>query len=151
MTKLPEHSGAHLVLTFDPIRTVEHGPTELRGGGQREAGVVELVAVVTDADLKLDRILDVLKERGRVERYEERKLPLPQKLLEDTEERERFGLRLFLCQDRSSAALPPPPPAGRLQGRRQISAPACPPASWSVRAELFHGTPRLPPDNKLNI
>ena len=41
--------------------TVKHGPAELSGGGQREAGVVELVAVVTDADLELDGVVDVLE------------------------------------------------------------------------------------------
>lgn len=44
--------------------TVKHSSAELRGRGQREAGVVKLVAVVTDADLKLDSIVNVLQERG---------------------------------------------------------------------------------------
>ena len=69
--------------------TVKHSPAELGGGGQREAGVVELVAVVTDADLELDGVVDVLQERGRVKRHEEGELPLPEKLLLDGENRLR--------------------------------------------------------------
>lgn len=40
--------------------TIEHSPAELGGRGQRQAGVVKLVAIVTDADLKLDGIINVL-------------------------------------------------------------------------------------------
>lgn len=69
--------------------TVKHSPAELGGRGQREAGVVELVSVVTDADLKLDGVVDVLEERGRVKRYEEGELPLPEKFLLDREKYEK--------------------------------------------------------------
>lgn len=77
----------HISLLIDLGPTVEHSPAELGGGGQREAGVVELVAVVADADLELDGVVDVLEERGRVKRHEEGELPLPEKLLLDGEER----------------------------------------------------------------
>lgn len=40
--------------------TIKHSPAELGGRGQRQAGVVKLVAIVTDADLKLDGIINVL-------------------------------------------------------------------------------------------
>lgn len=40
--------------------TIKHSPAELSGRGQRQAGVVKLVAIVTDADLKLDGIVNVL-------------------------------------------------------------------------------------------
>lgn len=40
--------------------TIEHSPAELGGRGQRQAGVVKLVAIVTDADFKLDGIINVL-------------------------------------------------------------------------------------------
>lgn len=44
--------------------TIEHGPAELGSGGQRQAGVVKLVTIVTDADLKLDGVVNVLEECG---------------------------------------------------------------------------------------
>lgn len=40
--------------------TIKHSPAKLGGRGQRQAGVVELVAIVTNADLKLDGIINVL-------------------------------------------------------------------------------------------
>ena len=117
--------------------TIKHSPAELGGGGQREAGVVELVAVVTDADLELDGVVDVLQERGRVKRHEEGELPLPEKLLLDGENRLRkrnrwmiflFYVCVFVCVFVcASSSLSPPPPAGRPMGCLQFSAPACPP------------------------
>lgn len=44
--------------------TIEHSPAELGGRGQRQARVVKLVTIVTDADLKLNGIINVLKECG---------------------------------------------------------------------------------------
>lgn len=41
--------------------TVEDRPAVLGGGGQRQAGVIELVTIVPDADLELDGIIDVLQ------------------------------------------------------------------------------------------
>lgn len=63
------------------IPTIKHCSAELGGGGQREASVVELVAVVADADLKLNGIIHVLQQRGRVEGHKQGELPLPEKLL----------------------------------------------------------------------
>lgn len=40
--------------------TIKHSPAELGGRCQRQAGVVKLVAIVTDADLKLDGIVNIL-------------------------------------------------------------------------------------------
>lgn len=40
--------------------TIEHSPAELGGRGQRQAGVVKLVAIVTNAHFKLDGIVNVL-------------------------------------------------------------------------------------------
>lgn len=86
--------------------TVKHSPAELGGGGQREAGVVKLVAVVTNADLELDGIVDILEERGRVKRHEERELPLPEKLLWDEQKRLRDGWYLSLMCSKPSSLLP---------------------------------------------
>lgn len=47
--------------------TVKHSTAILSGGGQRLAGVVQFVAVVTDADLKLDWFAGVLNHGGTVE------------------------------------------------------------------------------------
>lgn len=47
--------------------TVKHSTAILSGGGQRLAGVVQFVAVVTDADLKLDWFTGVLNHGGTVE------------------------------------------------------------------------------------
>lgn len=69
------------------LLTIEHGPAVLRGGGQGQAGVVELVAVVADADLKLDGIVHVLQHGGRVEGSKEGVLPPPQVLLQEAQER----------------------------------------------------------------
>lgn len=44
--------------------TVKDRPAVLGGGGQRQAGVIELVAIVPDADLELNGIVDVL-QHGR--------------------------------------------------------------------------------------
>lgn len=47
--------------------TIKYSTAILSGGGQRFAGVVQFVAVVTDADLKLDWFARVLNHGGAVE------------------------------------------------------------------------------------
>lgn len=44
--------------------TIKDRPAVLGGGGQGQAGRVELVAVVPDADLELNGIVDVLQHGG---------------------------------------------------------------------------------------
>lgn len=51
--------------------TIKDRPAVLGGGGQRQAGRIELVAVVPDADLELDCIINILQHGGRVEGGEE--------------------------------------------------------------------------------
>lgn len=69
------------------LLTIEHGPAVLRGGGQGQAGVVKLVAIVANADLELDGIVHVLQHGGRVEGSKEGVLPPPQVLLQEAQER----------------------------------------------------------------
>lgn len=61
--------------------TIEDRPAVLGGGGQRQAGGVELVAIVSDADLELDSIINILQHGGRVEGGKERVLAPPEVLL----------------------------------------------------------------------
>lgn len=63
--------------------TIKHSPAELGRRGQRQAGVVKLVTIVTDADLKLDGIINVLEERGWVKLNKDRELPFSEKFLWD--------------------------------------------------------------------
>lgn len=122
--------------------TVKHCSAELRGGGQREAGVVELVAVVADADLKLDGVVDILEQGGGVKCYKERELPLPEKLLEEN----RWVKRQVKCATGVSwFVVPPPRWADHLMVGLQFCAPACPPALWLVLTEADRGTLRPPP------
>lgn len=44
--------------------TIKDSPAVLGGGGQRQAGRIELVAVVPDADLELNGIVDILQHGG---------------------------------------------------------------------------------------
>lgn len=44
--------------------TIKDRPAVLGGGGQRQAGRIELVAVVPDADLELEGIVHVLQHGG---------------------------------------------------------------------------------------
>lgn len=62
--------------------TVEDRPAVLRGRGQRQAGVIELVAIVPDADLKLNGVVHVLQHGRRVEGSEERVFAPSEVLLE---------------------------------------------------------------------
>lgn len=62
--------------------TIKDRPAVLGGGGQRQAGGIELVAVVPDADLELEGVVDVLQHGGRVEGREEGVLAPPEVLLE---------------------------------------------------------------------
>lgn len=71
--------------------TVEHGSAVLSGGGQGKAGAVKLVSIVTDADLKLDAIVHVLEEGGRVERSKQRILSLPHEFLQDSRRKGEFS------------------------------------------------------------
>lgn len=57
--------------------TVKHSAAILSGGGQGFAGVVQFVAVVPDADLKLDWFTRVLDHGGAVEDCTETELPPP--------------------------------------------------------------------------
>lgn len=96
-----DFNGSKYNLTFDLLAgwlwpTVKHSPAELCGGRQREAGVVELVAVVADADLELDGVIDVLEVCGRIKCHEERELPLPEKLLLDGK-KNGWMIFIFLC------------------------------------------------------
>lgn len=61
--------------------TIKDRPAVLGGGGQRQAGGVELVAIVPNADLELDGVIDVLQHGGRVEGSKERVLAPPEVLL----------------------------------------------------------------------
>lgn len=53
----------------------------LSGGGQRQAGHVELVPIVPDADLKLDGVIHILQHGGRVEGRKQGVLAPPKVLL----------------------------------------------------------------------
>ena len=61
--------------------TVKDRPAVLGGGGQRQAGRVELVTVVPDADLKLDGIINILEHGGRVKGSKQGILAPPEVLL----------------------------------------------------------------------
>lgn len=61
--------------------TIKDCPAVLGGGGQWQTGRVELVAVVPNADLKLDGIVDILEHGGRVEGGKERVLAPPEVFL----------------------------------------------------------------------
>lgn len=64
-----------------PSLTVKDRPAVLSGGGQRQTRRVELVAIVPNADLKLDGIIHVLEHGGRVEGGKEGVLAPPEILL----------------------------------------------------------------------
>lgn len=64
-----------------PPLTVKHCTAVLSGGGQRLASGVQLVAVVTDADLKLHRLSWILDHGGAVEDGAQAELPPPLVLL----------------------------------------------------------------------
>ena len=61
--------------------TIKHSTAVLSGGGQRFAGGVQFVAVVTDADLKLDWLSWFLYHGGAVEDRTQTVLPPPLVLL----------------------------------------------------------------------
>lgn len=67
------------------LLTIKDGPAVLRGGGQGQAGVVKFVAVVANADLKLDGVIHILEHGGRVEGSEEGVLPTAQVLLQQAQ------------------------------------------------------------------
>lgn len=73
-----------------PLLTVKHCTAVLSGGGQRLAGGVQLVAVVTDADLELHGLSWILDHGGAVEDGAEAELPPPLVLLKS---RGREGCR----------------------------------------------------------
>lgn len=83
--------------------TVKDRPAVLGGGGQRQAGGVELVPVVPDADLKLDGIVHVLQHGRRIEGGEEGVLAPPEVLLraesgqgcQDEDAQGRVGSRVW--------------------------------------------------------
>ena len=55
--------------------TVKHCTAVLGGGGERLAGVVQFVSIVTDADLKLDWLARIVDHAGIVEDRTEAVLP----------------------------------------------------------------------------
>lgn len=57
--------------------TIKHSTAVLSGRGQRLTGVVQFVAIVTDADLKLYWLAGVLNHGGAVEDCTETELPPP--------------------------------------------------------------------------
>lgn len=61
--------------------TVKYSTAVLGCGCQRHAGGVQLVAVVTDADLELDWLTGLLEHAGAVEHSTQRELPPPLVLL----------------------------------------------------------------------
>lgn len=63
------------------LLTIKHCTAVLSGGGQRFAGGVQFVAVVTDADLKLDWLSWFLYHGGAVEDRAQTVLPPPLVLL----------------------------------------------------------------------
>lgn len=68
-------------LIVTAILTIEHSSAVLRCGRQRQAGVVKPVAIVANADFKLDGVIHILKEGGRVKSSEQRILSLPHEFL----------------------------------------------------------------------
>lgn len=104
--------------------TIEHSPAELGSGGQRQAGVVKLVTIVTDADLKLDGIVNILEECGWVKLNKEGELPFPEKFLWDNVENIDGSFVCVIVGIHGSTASPRPP-AGHLMGCRHSCAPAC--------------------------
>lgn len=72
-------------LSNDPVPsaspTIKDCPAVLGGRGQRQAGGVEFVSIVPNADLELDGVIHILQHCGRVEGSKEGIFAPPEVLL----------------------------------------------------------------------